>query len=336
MALQRQSNFELCRLASILLVMMVHTTAQTLGKDMSLGANLLEGFTIIGVNVFILITGFFSATPKKSSLINLAFICLFWMVVKIICRLICHEPIGFKYLFFITSSNWFIPSYIGLLFLAPMLNMFCTNVNKKTLWKCVLILLFIEMWFDWLPPNPKKMIGSQLGYSVLSFAILYLLARTIRLHGLPQWFKRLSPIVYLGCSLALGFVAYFGSLRGLNAQRYIFAYTNPLVIISSVSFLMMFGQMSIQSKTINYFAKSTLAILFGHSAIHTIYANQFTYLYHHYSGIQVVTYWALAITIVFCASIAIDQLRILLYNPIERFTKKRIKNNNIFELPNTK
>ena len=292
MALQRQSNFELCRLASILLVMLVHTTAQSLGKDMTLGAYLLEGFSIIGVNVFILITGYFSATPKKSSLINLAFICLFWMVIKLICRLICHEPIATKYAFFITSSNWFIPSYIGLLFLAPILNMFCTNVSKKTLWKCVLILLFIEMWFDWLPPNPSKKIGAQCGYSILSFAILYLLARAIRLHGLPQWFKRLSPIVYLGCSLALGFVAYFGSLRGLNAQRYILAYTNPLVIISSVSFLMMFGQMSFQSKSVNYIAKSTLAVLLGHSSIFFLYTDQFNYIYKNFSGIQVVVYWA--------------------------------------------
>ena len=336
MASQRQSNIELCRLASILLVMLVHTTAQTLGKDMSLGAYLLEGFSIIGVNVFILITGYFSTVPKKSSLINLAFICLFWMVVKIVCRLLCHEPIGFKYLFFITSSNWFIPSYIGLLFLTPILNMFCNNVSKKTLWRCVLILLFVEMWFDWLPPKPKIMIGTQLGHSVLSFVILYLLARAIRLHGLPQWFKRNSPLVYIACSLVLGFIAYIGNLRGLNAQRYIFAYTNPFVIISSVAFLMIFGQMSFQSKAINYFAKSTLAILLGHSAIHTLYANQFTYLYKYLSGIQVVVYWALAIIIVFSASIAIDQLRILFYNPIERLLKKRIKNNDIFELPNSK
>ena len=258
------------------------------------------------------------------------------MAVKIACRLFCHEPIGFKYLFFITSSNWFIPSYIGLLFLAPILNMFCNNVSKKTLWRCVLILLFIEMWFDWLPPNPKKMIGTQYGYSVLSFAILYLLARAIRLHGLPQWFKRNSPLVYIACSLVLGFIAYIGNSKGLNAQRYIFAYTNPFVIISSVAFLMIFGQMSFQSKVINYIAKSTLAILFGHSAIHTLYANQFTYLYKYFSGIQVVVYWTLAIIIVFSASIAIDQLRILLYYPIKQLINKRIKNNNIYDLTNSK
>lgn len=134
MANTRQSNIELCRLASILLVMLVHTTQQSLGCEMSLGALLLEGFSIIGVNVFILITGYFSAAPKKTSLINLAFICLFWMMIKVVCRFEFNQPLGVKYAFFITSSNWFIASYIGLLFLTPMLNVFCNTVRNRVLW----------------------------------------------------------------------------------------------------------------------------------------------------------------------------------------------------------
>lgn len=130
----RQSNIELCRLASILLVMLVHTTFATFGWDVqSLGIQLLAAFSIIGVNVFVLITGYFSATLKKTSLINLAFICFFWMIVKVLCRYGFGEPVGLTKLFFFTSSNWFIPCYIGLLFLTPILNTFCNTVNKKTL-----------------------------------------------------------------------------------------------------------------------------------------------------------------------------------------------------------
>lgn len=73
MATQRQSNIELCRLLSILLVMLVHTTHSPLVDLNSIGELLLEGFSIIGVNVFVLITGYFSTTPKKTSLINLSF-----------------------------------------------------------------------------------------------------------------------------------------------------------------------------------------------------------------------------------------------------------------------
>ena len=145
MAKERQSNIELCRLVSILLVMLVHTTKVSLGYEMSLAAYLLEGFTIIGVNVFILITGYFSATPKKTSLANLAFICLFWMVIKVICHYKLGETVTYKCLFFLTSSNWFIPLYIALLFLAPMLNALCKQLDCRTLlggWQLCSLLRF--------------------------------------------------------------------------------------------------------------------------------------------------------------------------------------------------
>lgn len=117
MSVVRKSNFELCRIVAILCVMLVHTTFQSLGNDVPFGVMLLAGFSIVGVDVFVMLTGYFTATPKKTSLINLAFVCLFWMIVKVVCRHIFGETLSSKYAFFITSSNWFIPSYIGLLFL---------------------------------------------------------------------------------------------------------------------------------------------------------------------------------------------------------------------------
>ncbi len=317
---------------SILLVMLVHTTHQSLGSNMSLGALLLAGFSIIGVNVFVLITGYFSVEPKKTSLLNLAFICLFWAVVKTLIHLICNEPTTYKYFFFITSSNWFIVSYIGLLCMSPFLNLFCNTMSKKMLWTSVIILLLFEMWFDWLPPRARH-IGTQNGYSVLSFVILYLLARAIRLYGLPQWFKKNSPLIYLGCSLLLGFCAYVGEMMGHNIWSLCFSYNNPFVVISSVAFLMIFERMHFHSSFINYIAKSTLAVLLGHSAIFFLYTKQFKYIYDNFIGLQVVEYWALSVFIVFCASIVIDQLRILLYIPMEKLARKRINNNYIFEIP---
>ena len=316
--------------------MLVHTTMQSLGNDMSLGVRLLEGFSIIGVNVFILITGYFSTSPKKTSLINLAFICFFWTIIKVGCRFQFGEPIGYKYVFFVTSSNWFIASYIGLLFLTPILNLFCNCVGKRKLWGVIIALLFIEIWFDWLPPNPAVKIGTQNGYSVLSFAVLYLLARAIRLYGLPQWFKKTSPLIYIGCSMILGFTSQAGIMIGHDISKLCYSYINPIVIFSSVAFLMIFEQMDIQSKFINHIAKSTLAVLLGHSAIFFLYTKHFKYLYDNFSGIKVVVLWALSIAVVFCASIMIDQIRLLLYKPIENYMKAKIKNNNIFEFEERK
>ncbi len=315
--------------------MLVHTTGQTLGHDVSFGVHLLEGFSIIGVNVFILITGFFSTSPKKTSLINLAFICFFWMLVKVICRYCFGEEVNYKYAFFITSSNWFIPSYIALLFAAPILNLFCNLVSKKVLWGGVMALLLIEMWFDWLPPFPAVKLGTQNGYSVFSFAVIYLLARFIRLYGLPQWFKRFSPVIYIGCSVILALVAHaFVCLGQSKSVDLWFAYINPLVIVSSVAFFMMFKQIHVQSTFINHIAKSTLACLLGHAAIFFLYTKQFKYIYEHFSGIKVVGYWTIAVIVVFCASIVVDQIRLMLYKPIENLMKRTVKTNELFPIQN--
>lgn len=332
MAKQRQSNIELCRLASILLVMLVHSVGKSLGDDVALGAYLLKGFSIIGVNVFILITGYFSATPKKTSLINLAFICFFWMFFKVGARYLFGEEIGIKDFFFLTSANWFIASYIGLLFLAPILNSFCNSVSKQTLWLGGAFLIIIEVWFDLLPPHPKVSLGTQRGYSVYSFMTLYLLARAIKLYGLPKIFKKLCPYIYVICSFFLGFAAYVCQITHHNETiKIVFAYNNPIVILSSVAFLMTFEKMTMHSTFINHISKSTLACLLGHTSVVFLYTRQYKYLYDHYAGFELVGYWIMATVIVFVASIAIDQLRLLIYNPIGSYLKNHIKQDEILK-----
>lgn len=226
-----------------------------------------------------MITGYFSASPKKISLLNLAFICFFWMIIKILCRYEFGQPLDYTYAFFITSSNWFIPSYLVLLFLAPFLNLYCSKVNKKTLLRGVLLLLFVEICFDWFPPTPKVKIGAQNGYSVLSFVILYLLARYIRLYGLFEWFKKFSSLLYIASALLTGLMIHVFVVTGHEgAVGLPMAYTNPFVIFSSVAFLTMFERMSFDSKYINHIAKSTLACLLGHGAIFFLYTEQFKYI----------------------------------------------------------
>lgn len=85
----RDSNIELCRIISILLVLTVHSFYDFLlgDRQLPLGEKVtmlfLESFVIIGVNVFILITGYFSVTPRWKSLLNITFICFFYLLVRI-------------------------------------------------------------------------------------------------------------------------------------------------------------------------------------------------------------------------------------------------------------
>jgi len=332
MAVARQSNIELCRIVSIVLVILVHTTFQSVGWDCSsFGILLLAAFSIIGVNVFVLITGYFSTEPKKISLANLLFICLFWMIIRVTIGYSFGLTITWRDFFFVTRSNWFIPSYLCLLFFTPVLNAFCDSTNKRALLGVSLALFFFEIWFDLLPPHPRISLGSQRGYSVLSFMALYLLARYIRLFGVPRWFRKGSFAIYLLCSILLCFLALSLIKLGYAATRIVYSYSNPLIVLSAVSFLVTFEKMPMkENRVINHFAKSTLAVLLGQTAISFLYTNQFSFLVTHYSGLKLVILWVGVVAIVFFASILIDQLRLLIWNPIENKLRKVIKRNELF------
>lgn len=127
----RQSNIELCRIFAILLVLLVHSNFGWCGWPSNLDSCrpsmlLVEALSIIGVNVFILITGYFSANLKTKSMINLLYICVFYALLKVVVGASTGHFV-IKDMFFISGSNWFIPSYIGLLLLSPWLNALQTN-----------------------------------------------------------------------------------------------------------------------------------------------------------------------------------------------------------------
>lgn len=328
----RLSNIELCRIVSIVLVMLIHTTFQSIGWDCSSpGILLLAALSIVGVNVFVLITGFFSAEPKIVSLANLLFICFFWMVVRIAIRLAFGQSVTWQSLFFVTKSNWFIPAYLCLLFFTPVLNAFCNTANKKVLLGVVLALFFFEVWFDLLPPHPSVLLGSQKGYSVLSFIALYLLARYIRLFGVPNCLRGGCFSIYLTISILLTVAALFCIKIGHPMTRIIYAYSNPLVILSSVSFFLMFERLPIkENKVINHIAQSSLAVFLAHSAIFFLYTKQFRLLYNEFPLMRMVAYWGLSIVIVFVASIAVDQVRLVLWKPIENVLHKQVIQNEVF------
>lgn len=139
----RQSNLELCRILAILLVVLVHANFAWCGwpsnfSECNFARLLTEGFAIIGVNVFVLITGYFSTSIKIKSLANLVYICLFYAVIRLLVGYVtgCFDV---KDIFFISKSNWFIPSYIGLLLFTPFLNNI--NLNKRQLRNVIIALV---------------------------------------------------------------------------------------------------------------------------------------------------------------------------------------------------
>ena len=76
--MERASNIELCRIFSIICVLLVHSAFAYNGwptnlNETSYGLMLLESFSIVGVNVFIFISGWFSIKLKLKTILNIVF-----------------------------------------------------------------------------------------------------------------------------------------------------------------------------------------------------------------------------------------------------------------------
>lgn len=102
----------------------------------------------------------------------------------------------------LTSSNWFLKSYILLYIIAPVLNAFVSKANKRQ-FKFILIsyYAFILIW-GWLFPTSTDYIAG--GYSPLFFVWLYLLARYMRLYSF-----RLTQLTFVTAIIFYSITAFF-------------------------------------------------------------------------------------------------------------------------------
>ena len=87
----------------------------------------------------------------------------------------------------------------------------------------------------------------------------------------------------------------------------------------------------VRFRAAHYLAKFVLlSVLLAHTAFFFLYTKQFRFLYDTFPFPRRIAYWALAIVTVFIISVAIDQVKLLLWIPIDKMLHKHIKNNKVF------
>lgn len=191
----RQSNFELLRIVAMFMVLAVHADFWALGapsaEDFSANpANawlrtVLESVTIVCVNVFVLISGWFGIRFSMRGLTNFVFQCVYFLfgiyIIMLAFGLVTLSIKGIAGCLCLTSSNWFIRAYAALYILSPVLNSFVDKASKRQF--AVVLALFFLFQTIWGWSGAAAFVVN--GYSAFSFIGLYLLARYTRLYGLP-------------------------------------------------------------------------------------------------------------------------------------------------------
>lgn len=139
----------------------------------------INGLCIVGVNCFILISGYYGIRFSKKKLWYLISILLFYSILfNVIPAIIQHNyREAIKYLFFLSNSPyWFVIDYLFLLFFAPMLNMMFESMNRRYITSLIVVMTIMSIYFGFIWQHKVN----ENGYQFFQFIYLYCLGKFLR------------------------------------------------------------------------------------------------------------------------------------------------------------
>ncbi|WP_455516405.1 acyltransferase family protein [Porphyromonas sp.] len=306
----------------------------------------LRTINLTGVDIFVLISGYFAIRPRVNSVASLFFQGLFYSVGMYFVWVLTNQA-SFSIVEVLMHLRpmivyWFFGCYIWLVMLMPILNLYIEKVNQRAFGTFLLVYYFFVCAMEWLGHMSVELSH---GFSVLSFVGLYLLGRYVRVYG-GRWCElapRYDLLIFLGATLLSALIAFVCNggigralVSGDSALVQLSAYTSPLCIASALSLVLFFSKLKMGSiRWINWFAASSFSVYLLHEEYITRdhYMMVLPYISRHYSGIT----WGLVVVsfllVLYVAVTLLDQLRQLLWKKVfsplvvrlEEYVLRRIK-----------
>lgn len=331
----RQSNMELLRITAMLFILMIHAAYRALPfpDSTAIAADGISSFLqilsrsafIMGVDLFVMLSGWFGIRPRLSRLTELLFQVLFFgvlclLAVWLVTGSLPASPLqcALSLLMLNESSYWFIKCYLALYLFAPVLNAFVEHATKRQFTLVLCGLFGFQFAFGWVFEATTWILA---GYSLPFFMCLYLLARYLRIHQprFAEFSATTDLAIYLGIVLVVAITA-FTLRRHFNLGGVLFFYNSPTTILAATHLLLFFSKLSIKSRTVNWLAVSTLAIYLTHSSdfLAKYYDGAIRQWFYNESRTTFILYAVLLMTGVFFGSILIDKVRLWLWKPLSR------------------
>lgn len=269
---QRQATFELLRIISMMMVLLVHADGAALGLPHPDGNIVgmtgrdvwqlaVESFAIIGVNCFTMISGYFGIRLRLRSVVSFLFQCIFYSV-GICLAVYAVKPELFSWtglaescMVLTHTDLWYVPAYFGLMLLSPLLNAGAELMPRRTFLGTVGGFTLFNIWCGWWWQgtfNPT-------GYTLVQLIMMYLIGRAVALY-IPETGARRPAVLYV-----ISFAAVFVSAMYMEPLR-AFAYNSPAVMAATVSFFLIFRSMKFESHAVCTLAKPAFAVYLIHKA----------------------------------------------------------------------
>lgn len=328
--LNRDSSIEFLRILSIIGILVVHTDFFALGAPvkedcmaspiLSVWRFTIESITIISVNIFVLISGWFGIRWKKMRFLEFLFQILFFNFLFFIVfsffipeKTFTRDGIGSIFMF--DKYFWFVKAYILLYLFAPVLNSFLEKVSKNQ-HKLVLIGFFLfQTVYGWLFDGVSWF---ERGYSAISFIGLYILANYLRKY--VKMDKKVLILIFIAFVILNTAVAFLSTYidRGAYVSR-LYAYNSPFVILASVAVFLLFANFQFKSKIVNYIAISSFAAFLFHANhffIDEVYVSSLKKWFAEDTIVLFSLKTIILVFVCFCLAIIIDKFRISIWEKL--------------------
>lgn len=206
--------------------------------------------------------------------------------------------------------------YLTLMLLAPALNLFAENLTHKG-W-LIFLAVFALIALLWGCVLPSDSAGFNNGYSPLTFVLIYMIGRYLRIDYKRDKKKCTYWELYILSVLAIFLII-------ILKQKWALYYCNPLLIFSASMLFVIFTKWNIGSnRFINWMSSSVFAVFIFHTHEPIVgWLEQFnTRLLQSESYLIYLAIMFLLIVAIFVVAILMDKLRAQLFRQIINLTNK--------------
>lgn len=272
-AAPRLANIELLRIIAMMAVIIVHLDGAALGLPTptleswhipsDVWRIIVEAITIVGVNCFTLISGYFGIRASGRGLVRFTLMCMFYSI-GIFCAVSAVRPSTFSvegliesFMVFTHTDLWYVPAYLILYLLSPMLNAAVNllPLRRFTLWLGLLVLANVWMgWFNGATFNPT-------GYTPMQLIMVYLLGRWLAL-VFPGCKERRLRLI--GAATYIGATAVTALMATLMPPLQAYAYNAPWTLVASLGLFTLFASTPFHSRAVCTMARGAFAAYIIH------------------------------------------------------------------------
>ncbi len=338
---QRNSGIELFRIVAMLLVVVVHTDGKALHGPSTGSFSIdfmdaavrttVQQLAVVCVDCFVVISGWFGIRITLRGVVSLLFQAAF-ISGGAYCAATVAGHATFSVNNLLASLNvlhiyWFLTAYLGLMAISPALNALAKHATKRQL------LLAIAWYaaFAFIVGWAADMGGFNWGYSTMSFILIYMIMRYLRLYG-GSIVTALSWVGWLSCYVGIALAAsavivatgLWGSGESLNwTNMHLCAYDSPTTIAASICLFMAFCRLNFTSRIVNWVAASAFSVYLLHCspALFPTFLSTVNHLHRSLPLVEFSAAMAGLVAATFAVSVAADQLRRLAWHPIEKLLR---------------